>query len=305
MHTAAATPSSASTADYYATHGYVIERGLVPAAKIDALMDRYRADIVPSKSRFFRQNTNHYEPNRLNPHGHVEQSFLDIHAYATYPQFRCAAMEIYFAPEMRQALSGITGAASHHLMQSMLFDLNAATPPHQDWWYLDSSPAGQLIAAWIALEDIAEDAGRFYVLPGSHTVVLHEPGLPHSKWLERMRAHVDARPGEVHAPEMRKGDVLFWNSRTIHGSLATRDGRFSRKSLTAHYLPSHLTFGNLFAQKPWVQLHDWNGHSYFANQPEYSLGADLVSRAKLAVYDSPTLLKLARRFQRRSIADIR
>jgi phytanoyl-CoA hydroxylase len=305
MQSGAQVQSADQSADYYATHGYVIVRGLVPIHRIDALMARYREDIVDSTHKFFRQNTNHYEANRRNAHGHVEQSFLDIHAYASYPEFRSAAMEIYFSPEIRQALTAITGSASHHLMQSMLFDLNAATPPHQDWWYLDSIPAGHLLAAWIALEDIAEEAGRFYVLPGSHQVVLHDPGLPHSKWLERMRSHVDERPQELYAPAMRKGDVLFWNSRTIHGSHETRDGRHSRKSLTAHYLPSHLSFGNLFAEKPWVQYSDWNGHKYFANQPEYSVAADLVSRAKLAVYDNPALLKLARKFQRRSIADIK
>jgi phytanoyl-CoA dioxygenase PhyH len=64
-----------------------------------------------------------------------------------------------------------------------LFDANTATPAHQDWWYLDSIPNGHLLAAWIALEDIEEDAGRFYVIPQTHKTVLHESGMPHSVWL--------------------------------------------------------------------------------------------------------------------------
>jgi phytanoyl-CoA hydroxylase len=300
-----ASTTSERPAAHYERQGYVVYPGLIPADRIDRLMELYRRDIVSSTSKFYRQNTNHYERNRLNPYGHVEQSFLDVHAYASRSEFQTAVLEIYFSPEIRAALTELTGAPDHNLMQSMLFDLNAATPPHQDWWYLDSVPAGHLLAAWIALEDIAEEAGRFYVLPASHEVKLHEPGLPHSKWLQRMRDYVDARRSNLHAPVLKKGDVLFWKSRTVHGSLETVDGQHSRKSLTAHYLPSHLMFGNLFAEKPWVRYTAWRGHKYFANQPEYSIAADLVSRAKQAVYDSPTLLRIARKFQRRSIADIK
>ncbi len=298
------TVAQMSAADYYRHHGYVVFPALVPHERIDALMARYRADISPSSSKFFRQNTNRYETNVMNPHGHVRQSFLDVHAYDSHPAFQESTLQIYFSPEIRAALTSITGATKHNLMQSMLFDLNAATPPHQDWWYLDSVPGGGLLAAWIALEDIAEDAGRFYVLPASQTTVLHEDGLPHSKWLERVRAHADTHASAMVAPALKKGDVLFWNSRTIHGSYATIDERRSRKSLTAHYLPSNLVFGNLFTSKPWVEYRDWQGHHFFANQPEYSRKAELVSRAKQAVYDSPALLRLARRFQKRSIADV-
>jgi phytanoyl-CoA hydroxylase len=41
---------------------------------------------------------------------------------------------------------------------------------------------------------------------------------------------------EWRSPFLAKGDVLFWNSRTVHGSLPARRPGFSRASLTAHYL---------------------------------------------------------------------
>lgn len=63
-----------------------------------------------------------------------------------------------------ETISAVTGASRHNLMQTMLFDLNTATRPHQDWYDLDSVPNGSLIAACIALEDIREEAGRFYVM---------------------------------------------------------------------------------------------------------------------------------------------
>lgn len=289
----------------YRTQGYVVVPGLVDPLTIDRLMEHYQRRILPSGSRFFRQNTNRYEKNRLTEHGHVEQSFLDVHNYKTYPDFRRAVLDVYFSPALLATLTRLTGSPRHNLMQTMLFDANTGTPPHQDWWYLDSVPNGHLLACWIALEDIHEKAGRFFVMAGTQDVRLHEPGLPHSAWLERMRTYVDAHPEEMHVPALRKGDVLFWNSRTIHGSLPTQDRHYSRRSLTAHFLPSEMAFGNLFASKPWVRYEEIEGQLCFANQPEYSLKAQVVSRVKTALYDSPALLKIARRFQRSSISELR
>lgn len=102
-----------------------------------------------------------------------------------------------------------------------------------------------------------------------------------------MREHLSAHQEQISAPVLKKGDVLFWNSRTIHGSAKTLDERYSRKSLTAHYLPSEMTFGNMFKSKPWVEYKQWEGQQYFANQPEYSMKADIASRVKQAIYDNP------------------
>jgi phytanoyl-CoA hydroxylase len=290
---------------YYDDHGYVIVPKAIPEPLVDTLLDRYKADILNSKAKFYRQNTNVYDLNRFTSAGHVIQSFLDVHHYKRFPAFRQAALDLYFSRALHATLSSVTGHAKHNLMQSMLFDANAATPPHQDWWYLDTTgPSGHLLGAWIALEDIHEDAGRFFVMPGTHKVRLHEDNLPHSDWLARMKDYIDSHRQDVYAPALKKGDVLLWNSRTIHGALATRDQRHSRKSLTAHFMPSDMTFGNLFTSKPWVEYERHGEHLYFANQPEHSVKAEWVSRLKVAVYDNPRLLKLARKFQRRSVAGI-
>ena len=57
----------------------------------------------------------------------------------------------------------------YHAVMSMFFDANAGTPAHCDNYYLDSLPGGNLTAAWIALEDIKWNSGRFFVCPKSHT----------------------------------------------------------------------------------------------------------------------------------------
>jgi phytanoyl-CoA hydroxylase len=292
--------SKVTAREHYEEHGYFVFRGLIPSALIDRLVERYRSDIVPTRYPFYRQSTNAYEPNNLTEHGYVRQSFLDIHDYAKYPEFSQCARNIYTSELVREALRSVTGLDNFNLMQTMLFDANTATPPHQDWWYLDSVPNGHLLGGWFAREDIEERAGRFYVLPRSIHVDLHSdtPSLPHSDWLVRVAEYVEKHPEQVYAPALKKGDVLFWNSRTIHGALPTQDAKFSRKSLTAHYLPSNLRFGNLFTTKENLRYKTWNGMQFFRNQPDYSVANKIKFGIKNKVYDSPALLRSLRKAQK-------
>lgn len=285
--------------EYFDQNGYVVVPQLVPNELIDNFLRLYHQEIAPSHHPFFRQNTNRYEANQINEHGYVQQAFLDVHDYQNFIEFSTCAKEVFFAQPVHQVLQEITGSQACHLMQTMLFDANTETPPHQDWWYLDSVPNGHLVAAWIALEDIDEKAGRFYVLPQTMDVDLHSDtaDLPHSQWLQRMRQYVDEHPDRIHAPAIKKGDVLFWSSRTIHGALPTIDSKFSRKSLTAHYLPCEYAFGNLFVRKDFIQYQEYNGMKYYRNQPDYSVFNMLKFKIKTAVYDSPALLKTIRKVQ--------
>lgn len=288
--------------EYYAINGYFIYQNLIDLDLIDALLNLYKREIIPSKDKFFRQSTDNYEKyeqNKLSEFGFVKQAFLDIHDYEKHPEFSYIAKRIYCSSEIQNALQKLTGSKSFNLMQSMLFDLNAATPPHQDWWYLDTVPNGHLIGAWIALEDIDEKAGRFYVLPKSIHVGLHKdnPNLRHSQWLERIRQYVEEHKDEIQAPALKKGDVLFWNSRTIHGSFPTIDQRFSRKSLTAHYLPSEYQYGNLFATKSFVSYKTFEGMKYYRNKPDYSFLNQFKFGIKYLIHDFPQLVKFAHLFK--------
>lgn len=289
-----------SPQQYYETYGYYVWRDLIGSKQIDALLSEYLRKVVPSRMPFYRQNTSRYERNSVSSAGFVQQSFLDIHQYRDFPEFSLCAMQIYTGAAIRAALRDVTGFPSFNLMQTMLFDANTATWPHQDWWYLDSVPNGHLLAVWIALEDIDERAGRFYVIPGSQSVDLHSdtPNLPHTEWVQRMRRYVDEHGDNIYAPELKKGDVLFWNSRTVHGSLPTKNPRFSRKSLTAHYLPSQFAYGNLFTRKDWIRYKEYAGMKYYRNQPDYTLFNQVKYSIKTSIYDSPWMMHELRKVQK-------
>ena len=284
---------------YYSDHGYALVRSVVPNERIDRLLAVYARDLVPSKQRFFRQSTDRYERNKLTSRGYVRQSFLDIHDYGKYSEFSAAARDIYCGKELLQALTEVTGYEKHNLMQTMLFDLNTATWPHQDWYYLDSVPNGQLTGVWIALEDIEEKAGRFYVIPDSHRVDFgaKQPGVTLDMWVERVREYVERNRSSLYAPPLKKGDVLFWNSRTVHGSLPTQDETYSRKSLTAHYLPNHLEFGNIFATRRNLQYKNFAGVQCYRNQPDYSVVNHVRAIVKSTVYNYPPVREALRKLR--------
>ncbi|MCC6278858.1 MAG: phytanoyl-CoA dioxygenase family protein [Oligoflexia bacterium] len=294
------TPAKLSPRDYYSEHGYVVVPQVIPSQLVDRLLNQYKKEILNSKYPFFRQSTGRYEPNAFTEHGFVKQSFLDIHDMAPFPEFAEAARQVFFSPELIGALRGVTTEAEFNLMQTMMFDANTATVPHQDWWYLDSIPLGQMTAAWIALEDIDEKAGRFFVIPKTLDVDLlgQELDLPHSEWLKRMKKYFDQNRDRVVAPALKKGDVIFWNSRTIHGALETIDPSFSRKSLTAHFIPSQLKFGNLFITKDFIKYQTYKGMKYYRNQPDYSFFNRIKYDFKLWVYNSPRILRGLRKIQK-------
>ena len=294
-----------SLRDQYCAHGYCVLRNVIPSWRIERLLDVYRTQVVPSDRLFFRQNSSRYTRNTLSPHGYVTEPFLDIHGYASIPDFSERALEIFFDDRLQEALRQVSGASSMNLVQSMMFDLNTASGAHQDSWYIDTVPSGHLVGAWIALEDIHEDAGRFFVVPDTTDVVLHDdPGLRHAEWRRRIKHYVDRHADRVVAPALRRGDVLLWNSRTIHGALPTRDPAWSRKSLTAHFIPSDMALGNLFKTKDFVRYNDFRGHLWFANQPEYSPKAAFLSAVKRALASHPHLLRVLRVFQRKTLADM-
>ena len=128
----------------------------------------------------------------------------------------------------------------YHAVMSMFFDANAGTPPHCDNYYLDSLPEGNLTAIWIALEDINQKAGRFFVLEGSNKnkFKLSQNQIDNADLYENyMRKFISENNKDLRIPSLKKGDVLFWNSKTVHGSTKTEDPSFSRKSYTCHYIP--------------------------------------------------------------------
>jgi phytanoyl-CoA hydroxylase len=232
----------------YAAEGWHVVRRAIPEALVRDLVARFHHDAKPCTDPQLRQNTR-LEPNKLDRFGFLTSPLLNPHwgTNAKLAEFRTAVLELACSAAMLEALAKVTLHPRHTLIQVMMFE-QSATPPHQDWVYLDSYPQGCLTAAWVALEDISPDATRFFVVPGSQDFD-HE--FPHdwiwksSRYHKAMTEIVQTQFADrVTIPEMHAGDVLFWNSRLIHGSRAGTDPGRSRLSLALHYIPDGFGWGH-------------------------------------------------------------
>ncbi|MFD0958408.1 phytanoyl-CoA dioxygenase family protein [Paenibacillus chungangensis] len=145
-----------------------------------------------------------------------------------------------------------------YALQSMMF-LN---PPgkggqgwHQDSYYIKTHP-DTLIGAWIALEEVDEENGCLWVVPGSH----HEPVYPPESSVGgnvhavdafsdlhavRNVSHIDDEVNTLstvvsHYPspipvQLSAGDVLFFDSHLFHRSYPNRTTNRYRRSYVCHY----------------------------------------------------------------------
>jgi phytanoyl-CoA hydroxylase len=252
---------------YYEQYGYVVVSGLVASSDCDRLRLLWAREIKPSSGFIYRQATAKAERHVFNEQGWVMNPILNLQSVhpRRYPEFRAHAVDrILTAPGLVETFDLLLGERPK-IVQSMYFEGNSATWEHQDSYYLDSEHIGRMSAAWIAMEDIAATAGRFFICPQSHRIDLGRQSYAtniadnHEVYIRSVVQEIMERGLSIHAPYLCKGDVLFWNSWTIHGSLDSQDPAHSRASVTCHAIAESHRFLQLQTRIMRLDLHRVNG----------------------------------------------
>lgn len=248
---------SESISDYYRENGYVIIKNLFPVKKCLHIKKLWEEEVKNFDGYIYRQATAKAERHIKNGNGWIMNPILNLQSVSPkfFPQFRkFATEEILCDSNLSKAFSGILNDAPK-VVQSMYFEGNSATWEHQDSYYLDSETIGEMAAAWIALEDISPLAGRFFVCPKSHKLQLENHNLynniavNHEGYINSVVQKIKDENLSIRAPILNQGDVLFWNSWTIHGSLNSTDKKNSRSSITCHAIPNKKKFLQLQTRK--------------------------------------------------------
>ena len=235
--------------DYYDREGYVVVRGLVDRRACDEMRAVFDGEVKPFEGYIYRQASANPERHVRTQFGYMLNSILNIHAVDPrfFPTFRRHGADLITSAPLQSAVRAILGEAGK-IVQSMYFEGNPATWAHQDTYYLDSEKLGMMAGVWIALEDIAPGSGRFFIYPRSHLVdlALNRRSMSiasnHAGYKKQVIDIIRQNGLECRAPALRKGDVLFWSSKTIHGSMETTQPERSRSSVTAHYIPVSTRF---------------------------------------------------------------
>lgn len=231
-------------------HGLAHTPGLVPHALCDALVAAWTAEVAPFEGLLRRQHNLREEVHLRSEDGFVVNPVFGVHDQERFPGFAAAAREVVGGTKLRACADAVLGAKASWL-QSAFFDSGLGTMPHRD----DPPYAedGAMIGAWVALEDIALEAGPFLLWPGSRDWQDDElDALGRSvrtklgdgaEDLEAAAAY-HARLAQLlegKAPlvcTVAKGDVVWWDRRVVHGAMTPTVGAGrSRRSLVLHFIP--------------------------------------------------------------------
>jgi phytanoyl-CoA hydroxylase len=225
--------------NYYQENGYVVIQNLIPDSLIDAFMDQYERIKKSKPFIYFSQSIHRAIRPSLNEYGFIKESMQNASRLGFYPGFSNAIKNCIYSARISEALTALDGHQRHVSWQDMFFDLSTGTIEHADSWYLDTDPPGSLVAAWFALEDIAEEAGTFFLMPGSHKVKpLDKASYPdHEDFRKQTLKFISEHGFKPKGMPLRRGDVILWHPFTIHGAFSNQNPLFSRKSFTSHYFP--------------------------------------------------------------------
>lgn len=237
-------PGMVQTKEQYLRHGFAIVRGLIRPERCLAARASFDREIRPYPGHLYRQTTANPERHHIDACGRISNPLLNPVSVRTrdFPAFRSDVNQILASDELFNAAEKILGAKAM-IVQSMYFEGGLGTWAHQDTYYLDSEKIGTMAAAWIALEDIDEGAGRFFVGIDSHIIDMAKNGgdfdiaFNHDRYKKLVLDVIEKEKVRIVAPALKQGDVLFWNSKTIHGSHAPTNAH-TRHSLTAHFIPA-------------------------------------------------------------------
>lgn len=232
-----------SNKEFYDKNGYFIVKKLIPEVNINKILKSFE-DFKISNSLFFSQSEHNWRRTKsdLDEYGLLSCSLENFTDLICNKKLSHNGRSILQSQNVLDILKKLSKEEDFCIWQNMFFDKSTGTVDHIDSFYLDTIPMGELIAAWFALEDINGDGGAFHIYPGSHLIRSNEwKGMNHDDYIKWSKTQTKYMEKKVIFLE--KGDVLFWHPFLFHGSSSQKIKGSSRKSLTAHYFPSHFLKG--------------------------------------------------------------
>ncbi|MFT5048677.1 MAG: hypothetical protein ACI8QZ_000064 [Chlamydiales bacterium] len=159
--------------------------------------------------------------------------------------------------------------------QTLNFPVGSEQEVHADTIHFDSLPSGFMCGVWVALEDVAADAGPVIYYPGSQrlpvvrlehlqcwaedsTVAAGDNYTRFASYARKAAANGDF---ELKRLEVPKGTVLVWSANLLHGGSPIERPGASRHSQVTHYffedcayiapVLSNVAIGDLFLRDVW------------------------------------------------------
>jgi hypothetical protein len=158
------------------------------------------------------------------------------------------------------------------LYQTMNFIKGSEQRPHTDSISVTTFPLGNVIAVWLALEDMSLENGPFYFYPGSHKLayVMNEDlGNKGTRFTIGNKSHTDYENkflGIIAEHSLKKeiflgkkGSLMIWHANLIHGGEPLVDKSRTRKSMVCHYVAKNVVCYHELIQAP-MSLKDFSNN---------------------------------------------
>jgi phytanoyl-CoA hydroxylase len=235
--------------EHWREHGIVIFEQAVDLAVIDTLLEDIESLI---------RHPAEYEVT-VDPGGgaHVPIKQLSTDELVHRDNLKVNNLHQISKAAVRCALNRYATSFLRHLFQdtpcvqqSLFFIKGSQQPIHLDYPYVrEQRHIANVVASWVALEDVHEDSGPLEYYCGSHmpekmpffdwgdgSITLEKDSIhqPHEfvTYLENEMKRLAIQP-RVFLP--KKGDMLIWHGYLAHGGTKIRDQSRTRKSLVTHY----------------------------------------------------------------------
>jgi phytanoyl-CoA hydroxylase len=226
---------------HFVDHGYLqvplrLDEGFFAELDddIERLWERRPSDLAVSEQHGEPTSFRDYE----GPVRAVGYRIPDLHGHSA------RALSLYLDKTLFYWMELIFGQPAI-AMQSLYFEYGSEQGLHRDPMFVLAQPPSHLVAAWIALEDVAADSGPLSYVPGSHRLpwIEFQDGEVHMRstatpeqetaWLE-FRDRI-ARERGVETFTCKRGDVFVWHAGLMHGGAPVQTHGRTRKSFVIHY----------------------------------------------------------------------
>ncbi len=164
--------------------------------------------------------------------------------------------------DMLELLSALMGREAV-LFQSINFLHGSQQPTHSDSIHMTTFPLGNLIAIWVALEDILPGSGELHYYPGSHLLPYFMNAdydnvgtrwkigpKPYSAYEDMLQQKIKSAGLTKQSFLPKKGDVLIWHANLLHGGEPVTRAEASRKSVVYHYFGKGVVCYHEITQRP-------------------------------------------------------
>ncbi|MBL8729392.1 MAG: LON peptidase substrate-binding domain-containing protein [Planctomycetes bacterium] len=236
------TAAEAEDIRHLAEKGFVVWQRLIAPELVDALLASVRS-IARHPGHFVTTNHRHGRP--------YAYSDADFDAYESvfdlYVNFE-SARAVCLHPKIVRFLELVFDAPPI-AFQQLLFQRSNGHPLHQDTAYVWVDQPMQMLATWVALEDVVQGRGELTYFEGSHRIPHFRFGDGSKRFdgdhdrPEPVARHiveqVAARGCTKHDFLAKQGDVFVWAADLVHGSNPrTRPLVETRRSCVTHYCPT-------------------------------------------------------------------